>query len=373
MSNVARDVVTAADLAFYKKSGVRVARAHLRPAFDPGRTTRKAVLGVFCSALGDAAQVYPENMDRNFFGGDDYFPADLEKAARLGGALRRFADLAAAASINFCPFAEYGVNSPRNDHVWALQSALVASGYNADAVWYAFQRVTRWTGADWDDALRAIAVSRRPRRAALIIRWHRLGINPGQDATWRQWREAAWRLLATPNRPAGAGNIDPRPGAVVDDDQGRYQLTRGPIIERHGCQLWHAVAANGKTHQVVIRDGLVWVAGFVHDPQDGWVMGDDRRVFNEGTRALIHRQRALREQEQRLVAARERLPGDICVIVTRDDSYDAGNCQPGTAEFIRRHRLRGWYARAEQLLATGNPLAAAAVNVAIRRIEEMAA
>lgn len=63
--------------------------------------------------------------------------------------------------------------------------------------------------------------------------------------------------------------------------------------------------------------------------------------------------------------------GKVVILATWQDSYDAGNCIPGTAEFARRLGVtnRQWI-DAAMLLGSGNTRAEAAGRVALRRASE---
>lgn len=233
------DEYATAEVAFYKKNP-GLARVHLN--LHP-HISRKRVLEVFWTSLGTAVKAYPENLARNIFGGGKYTLEEIEAAARLGGALRRFALLMAKDGLEVSPHREWGVNSPRNGHIWSLEAALTATAYNADVVYYAFQRVVRWTGASYREALDAITVSRRPRRAAMIVRWRRKGIYAG--STWRSWRAKAWEFSTTPNRPLAKEEPDGSGPVIIQEteyypggrDSTRYHLEE--VIESiPGFILW---------------------------------------------------------------------------------------------------------------------------------------
>ena len=277
-----RAFLAEAEATFYMEGGLSLARAHLRPSGVRQLPSRRQLTNMAAGVLGEATFAYPHNTLRTFISAAPSEPAEVEGALRLAGALRRWAELsfgremssgreAAAAARARCwkpwepmPFPSWaneavidrGINSPVNEWVYPLRRALIAAGYNADSVWYALQRVTRWTGCSRAEALDAIAVSRRPRRAALVVRWKRLGVNPaphGEATTWWQWREAATRLLATPTRKVG----EVKEGGIVDDGYGRYQLV---YLEtsRHGIQLWGGVDARGREHYIAICGGDIW-------------------------------------------------------------------------------------------------------------------
>jgi hypothetical protein len=84
---------------------------------------------------------------------------------------------------------------------------------------------------------------------------------------------------------------------------------------------------------------------------------------------------AIKAFEQRRLAAKEAgLPNNVTVLVYRQDSYEAGNCRPGTEDFLRR---QGWenrrYVPAQWLLESHNALARNAALIAACKVKDLMA
>lgn len=95
-----------------------------------------------------------------------------------------------------------------------------------------------------------------------------------------------------------------------------------------------------------------------------WVEVDPARAaLEEAIRAFKQRRKAESEAG---------LPRNVTVLVTREDSWESGNCRPGTARFASdRGWDRRWYVPAEWLIRTGDRLAANAAKVAARKVRAM--
>ena len=95
-----------------------------------------------------------------------------------------------------------------------------------------------------------------------------------------------------------------------------------------------------------------------------WVEVDPARAaLEEAIRAFKQRRKAESEAG---------LPRGVTVLVTREDSWESGNCRPGTARFAADRGWDGrWYVPAEWLIRTGDRLATNAVKVAARKVRAM--
>lgn len=95
-----------------------------------------------------------------------------------------------------------------------------------------------------------------------------------------------------------------------------------------------------------------------------WVEIDPARAaLEEAIRAFKQRRKAESEAG---------LPRNVTVLVTREDSWEAGNCRPGTTWFAADRGWDGrWYVPAEWLVRSGDRLAANAAKVAARKVRAM--
>jgi hypothetical protein len=150
----------------------------------------------FARVLGEAAQYWAGNATRNIVSWGPFSPQEAERLVRLAGAMRRWTELEQGRPMESGYIepgqgllgpddkAGWGFNSP---YCWEaeLVSALERFGYNADHLWAAVQKVCRWTGADHQEAIKALLRNARPRRAAMLIRAERRN---GLD--FHSWSEA---------------------------------------------------------------------------------------------------------------------------------------------------------------------------------------
>jgi len=89
------------------------------------------------------------------------------------------------------------------------------------------------------------------------------------------------------------------------------------------------------------------------------------------SRALREAVNAWRKQRELLAAQGVDLPRGVSVLVTRADSYSAGNCQMGTEAFVQEHHLKGrWVVSADWLVKSGDYRALNAVKVAAAKFSQ---
>lgn len=130
-----------------------------------------------------------------------------------------------------------------------------------------------------------------------------------------------------------------------------WWVTARPFRRTKG---WIATSARGETFHADWVQTSVWTGtGYASIPAE-------EAVAMEASRAFEKREKAAEEA---------RLPSNVTVLVTRADSRKAGNCDPGTAEFIRRHGWESrWYIPAGWIWEDPNALARRAARVAVREV-----
>jgi len=202
MNNALKEYIAASEVNFYTTSNLWVSKAHTRPSRDPNLVGLQAMRLRFARVLGEAAQYWAGNATRNIVSWGPYDLQEAERLVRLAGAMRRWTELEEGrpmASGHVEPGQGLlGPNDPAGGGFNSpyclgpeLVSALERFGYNADRLWNADQKVRRWTGADYQEAMKALRRNARPRRAAMLIRAER---KHGLDfSSWAEARKfLAW-------------------------------------------------------------------------------------------------------------------------------------------------------------------------------------
>lgn len=207
----------------------------------------------------------------------------------------------------------------------------------------------------------ALGQSRRVGRAALIAAASTLR-GEGYDMTYREARETMIQLCRTVR-------------SRMDSTDGVIGHTIGKAVISGGCKvrelIVHGPRAEGsqrtRRHPMMLitrRDGRSyhWDECWYRTPYN---VDSDRaaRCVRAATDAWAAQDDAARSLPSALGRT------DISILVTREDSYAAGNCEPGTEAYLRgRGWGNRWYVPAAWAIASGEHRALNAAVVAAQRL-----
>ncbi len=174
-------------------------------------------------------------------------------------------------------------------------------------------------------------------------------------------------------------------GSRVETVEGVRAIARPERKVRHGISIQECVEIQtsrdgnpaGRAPSVLVR-----ISGFSYHQSTSW-WGSyydnpklrENEAIKQAFEALRRHREALRIEGLSREFQEMLSSGKLEILVTREDSYAAGNCWQGTEAFAQQHGYMGrLYAPATALLSSGNYRAVAAAKVAIRQfVEAMAA
>jgi hypothetical protein len=344
-------------------------RKHLRPEgrLIPQPTPRNAALEVaFMEARGLTGLWEPVVVMIPPTSYQDV-PDPVEEAARLAGFIRHAADFPTLTRLIKKTTSARGVGSPRT----TMDVASVAR---------------RWTPGAAERQLRKVMA-----RANEILSPMGLSVS---------WQALGWVLEAGP-KPVGKAALVAASATLRGGSYGActYKDARNWMADN--CRTIHSVEATedgitsfGPAEPALEKGGFrvwkqTWNATKPSRREAGWLVTSPS---NESYHALTPRnltrycqtlqawvevdparaalEEAIRAFKQRRKAESEAgLPRNVTVLVTREDSWESGNCRPGTARFAAdRGWDKRWYVPAEWLVRSGNRLAANAAKTAARKV-----
>lgn len=190
----------------------------------------------------------------------------------------------------------------------------------------------------------AVAVTRQTGKAALIAAYRSL---TGKSA--RSYREAREGLIAM----RGYNTRDERDGVTV------YR-TEAPALVKFGISVYSTLdkgKGGWKRGWLMVRNGRSYHLTEGRHGFAGTYVGGKYRNTNTPKGAIYAALTAWQKADEAAVLAKEKfkhlLRPDVTILVTRDDSYQAGNCSAGTASWISSTGIgRGrWCVPASALLA----------------------
>ena len=185
------------------------------------------------------------------------------------------------------------------------------------------------------------------------------------NMTYRECREWLVNHLATskdrPETLEGVMTIT-RPGRVI------HGVTASEAVQLYPCDAGgFGTAGRGSKW-------LGQINGFAYHTQPAWRSQSEALSVARRTLKAYHQHRdAIRAEWHSQEVAKMVEEGSLIVLVSRNDSYQAGNCQAGTEAFACELGIQARvYADAKVLLASHNERAIAAARFAIRRFAEAA-
>ena len=346
-------------------------RKHLRPEPKVIRNP-KVQNQTLALALSEAVGVVPPAMPEHLEEGRVFSPASdpVEEAARLSGFIRHAADFPILARLIKRTTSVRGVGSPYT----TMDVASVAR---------------RWTPGAAERQLRKVMT-----RANGILAPMGLRVS---------WQALGWVLEAGP-KPVGKAALVAASATLRGGSYGActYKDARAWMADNcrtvdsiESCE--DGIPSFGPAEPVLEKGGFrvwkqTWDATKPFRREAGWLVTSPS---NESYHSLSPRkverycvtlqawvevdparaalEEAIRAFKQRRKAEHEAgLPRNVTVLVTREDSWAAGNCRPGTARFASDRGWDGrWYVPAEWLVRTGDRLAANAVKTAARKVRAM--
>lgn len=196
---------------------------------------------------------------------------------------------------------------------------------------------------------------------------------------WLYRGERSWlteHLCSAPKRTTfrdWSRGVEAGVGSAVETVEGVRAIHR-PATVRHGVAMQRTVllqeSRRGKPSGRTVGY-LVSIGGFQYHADEWRESGAVKAAIEAFRRAQDAR--TVGAEVLPKAARKAFLAGEFEILVTRQDSYAAGNCSPGTEAFIASKGWRDrWCAPASVLLASGNPRAVAAAQVALRRFAEAA-
>lgn len=258
----------------------------------------------------------------------------IEKAARFGGWLKAAAKLPAVRKLLQKSQSRNGVNSPwtkidLRDLVahfpspGALERRLWAVKKRAEAILLAYEGGIK---PSWVNIVRGLMADKSVGKAAIIAVANQLS---GRDRWVGGFGKYVWaRNWLVEHRSAAYTIVDNSDGVAV-------RLATVPAYNRHGVQVFRALQMGQYGER-----SLIWlVRKGERTYHSDWVKPVD---------AALQAFRAWKEQDRLEADASNRYPevvaflkgeGGTCPLITREDSYRAGNCQPGTEAWVRE---MGW-------------------------------
>lgn len=217
-------------------------------------------------------------------------------------------------------------------------------------------------------------LERGPRRTGKAAIWaaaHTLG----WDAYQASYAEARNWLASVSRTPSHKARTDDGVTAFVDACRAQTinDVTVIPVWWGIPASWGSNPNAGGLTHKR--EPGFLCLRGTeaYHEPKNWSGCARDaarRAIYEWGQRYLARLERiaAKRAARAEKLAREERLRR-VSVLVRRDDSYRAGHCRVGTDAFACEHGWANrWYVTDDELLATGDSLAANVAAVAQRAV-----
>lgn len=281
------------------------------------------------------------------------YPEMVERYARFAGWLRAVGAMPVLVGWLAPLLSTRGVNSPRcRVDLWRLSARYPSPG-----------RLLRAYLATRARAAQILApYGRRPSRAALAAA---LSCGP------RRTGKAA--VMVAAHQICG-----PLYGDYRSARAGLITMSRSTNTKTDNTDGVSAILANkpaAVVHGLTVTS-IVLLSPPGHARKKGWlVLGPGGRSYH----ALAHvsttdaAREALDAWKRRMETEREMHLPDPCrvtLLVTRQDSWAAGNCHAGTEAFLRRHGWQDrWYILARQLLETSEPLAYNAVRRAATTLQ----
>ncbi len=281
--------------------------------------------------------------------------AEIEKYARLGGWIRAAAKLPGVRRVLQKGMCRNGMNSPYTVVTpYELAEQYPSPGALERKLWAVKERASAILSAyggdikpSWVNIARALGHESRIGKAAVIAVAFQLGFAAERKAVYREARN--W--LAQ-HRSAAYPMVDMTDGVVL-------RLEATPTLTKLGVEVFRGLATTetiGRRQTVAPCRKVVF---FVrkgersYHVETRWWCGTPEAAIREAIRAWRQQDAMRIEEAKRAVTMRERhallasfLDGSelgFSPLISRHDSYAAGNCSMGTEQWVMEH---GWRAKA---------------------------
>lgn len=198
--------------------------------------------------------------------------------------------------------------------------------------------------------LRAVVLPTNPARAVMGLPFEKGHIHPVTDEMMS---------VVTPKTPSVREYL-----AGLECPEGVVWIVRDNIF--------FDVRKTKNFHGYCIHSGYIWkerekIVGTLIISPDGssyHTKATGKTALDEAKKGFL-KQNVYNQLKKPLV-----LPENFSLIVTREDSYNSGNCKQGTEGFLERNfSLNKWYVKATDLVKTKNPKAINAVKAALGSLE----
>ncbi len=231
-------------------------------------------------------------------------------------------------------------------------------------------------------AVAVAAAGKLPVGKAAVTAWAMTLSSPrlGRDSVIGKYPEArAWlvgHLASAPSRTTfrdWCRGVEAKQGCSVEVVEGVRAIhhpaeqVRAGITAERVVMLPTSRRGNPAGRQ---RAWVVRVGAFAYHAGDWYGNLDRKDAVKQGLDACRRARSVVGAGAELLPqpARRQFERGELEILVTRQDSYAAGNCSPGTEAFVSSQGWAGrWCAPASVLLASGNSRAQAAAMAALRR------
>jgi hypothetical protein len=208
-----------------------------------------------------------------------------------------------------------------------LEHLLQRTRDEAKAIGTAFAGLQPWYG--WAATAKALAATGRVRKAAVVLTATSRGFRHWEGPIYRAARE--W-LIENRNKHAiireddGVRIAAERQPELVTEEGAVYAATRlGSVPRNQSREVWLVEGVGNRTFHVerlLLEDQQGEAESALAKAREGWALQDELALANGDLRAFL-----------------EGSVTGVCPLITRQDSYLAGNCQAGTDAWIFQ---RGW-------------------------------